>query len=296
MKNLVLFTTIALVTTLIVKAQKVSEKIGDNSTIIVPSAVLEIESTTKGFLPPRMTFIQRNAIVTPTAGLIIRCTNCGTYGELQVYNGSFWTNLFGEPVQNPWNEVQSSTGRYWMDRNLGASQVATSSDDAFAFGDLFQWGRSADGHQKRSNTRFTNILSNSESPENSSFITITNYTNNNWLTYHNNNLWQGVNGKNNPCPEGFKIPTSSEWADEMNTWNEKNSLGAFTSTLHLPRTNPRSNTTGVIEYFPNQSTYYWSSDIVYSVFPKVLIFTTTTADASTFTSKSYGASIRCIKQ
>jgi uncharacterized protein (TIGR02145 family) len=42
------------------------------------------------------------------------------------------------------------TGKTWMDRNLGASQVATSSTDTAAYGDLFQWGRLADGHQCRS--------------------------------------------------------------------------------------------------------------------------------------------------
>jgi hypothetical protein len=42
-----------------------------------------------------------------------------------------------------------TTGKTWMDRNLGATQVATSSTDAAAYGDLYQWGRRADGHQCR---------------------------------------------------------------------------------------------------------------------------------------------------
>ena len=37
-----------------------------------------------------------------------------------------------------------TTGKTWMDRNLGASQVATSSTDANSYGDLYQWGRAAD--------------------------------------------------------------------------------------------------------------------------------------------------------
>jgi hypothetical protein len=47
------------------------------------------------------------------------------------------------------SQVTSSTGQVWMDRNLGASQVATSSTDPASYGDLYQWGRPADGHQKR---------------------------------------------------------------------------------------------------------------------------------------------------
>jgi hypothetical protein len=59
------------------------------------SAMLDVKSTEKGFLPPRMTEAQRNAIGSPTAGLVVWCTNCGSDGELQVYNGSEWTNMIG---------------------------------------------------------------------------------------------------------------------------------------------------------------------------------------------------------
>ena len=60
------------------------------------SAMLHVKSTDKGFLPPRMTEAQRNAIGSPAAGLMIWCNNCGTDGELQVYNGSAWTNMIGD--------------------------------------------------------------------------------------------------------------------------------------------------------------------------------------------------------
>ena len=52
-----------------------------------PSAMLEVKSTDKGFLPPRMTTAQRNAISSPAAGLMIYNTdvNC-----LQWHNGTGW--------------------------------------------------------------------------------------------------------------------------------------------------------------------------------------------------------------
>jgi len=60
------------------------------------SAVLEASSTTQGFLPPRMTMAQRNAITTPASGLVVWCNNCGAVGELQVYSeNATWTNLSG---------------------------------------------------------------------------------------------------------------------------------------------------------------------------------------------------------
>jgi hypothetical protein len=61
------------------------------STSTIPaSAVFEIESTTKGFLPPRMTTTQKNAIATPAAGLMVFDT---TLVKLCVYNGTTWETI-----------------------------------------------------------------------------------------------------------------------------------------------------------------------------------------------------------
>ena len=42
-----------------------------------------------------MTYAQKTAISSPAAGLMIWCSNCGTSGEIQVYNGTTWTNMIG---------------------------------------------------------------------------------------------------------------------------------------------------------------------------------------------------------
>ena len=57
--------------------------------------------------------------------------------------------ITGNMLCTPIPTVTTATSRVWMDRNLGASQVATSSDDILAYGDLYQWGRLTDGHEKR---------------------------------------------------------------------------------------------------------------------------------------------------
>ena len=53
----------------------------------VASAQVEIVSTTKGFLPPRMTTTQKNAIATPAAGLMVYDT---TLNVISYYNGTSW--------------------------------------------------------------------------------------------------------------------------------------------------------------------------------------------------------------
>jgi len=60
------------------------------------SAMLDVSSTTKGFLPPRMTALQRDNILSPDTGLVIWCRNCGPYGEVQVFNGTKWMNVSGD--------------------------------------------------------------------------------------------------------------------------------------------------------------------------------------------------------
>jgi uncharacterized protein (TIGR02145 family) len=52
--------------------------------------MLDVSSTSKGFLPPRMTYAQKSAISSPAAGLVVWCTNCGTSGEIQFFNGTVW--------------------------------------------------------------------------------------------------------------------------------------------------------------------------------------------------------------
>lgn len=61
-------------------------KIGDQGAID-SKAALEVKSTTKGFLPPRMTTTQRDNIASPTTGLQIFNT---TTGKNNVYNGTAW--------------------------------------------------------------------------------------------------------------------------------------------------------------------------------------------------------------
>ena len=62
------------------------------------SAALEVDSTTKGFLPPRMTSVERLAIVTPATGLAVYDT---TAQLIYFYNGASWSKASGESIQ-PW--------------------------------------------------------------------------------------------------------------------------------------------------------------------------------------------------
>jgi Protein of unknown function (DUF1566) len=70
-------------------------QVGIGTTTPTSSAQLDVTSTSKGLLPPRMTRLQRNSISSPVAGLMIWCTNCSVAGQVQVFDGTGWTNMIG---------------------------------------------------------------------------------------------------------------------------------------------------------------------------------------------------------
>lgn len=57
---------------------------------VAATAIFELSSTTKGFLPPRMTTTERNAISAPAAGLTVYNS---TLNKLNFYNGTAWETV-----------------------------------------------------------------------------------------------------------------------------------------------------------------------------------------------------------
>ena len=268
-----------------------------------PSAMLDVSDTTKGFLPPRMTTIQRDAISSPAAGLTIYNT---TVNCLQWWNGTLWYDGCGNNAAAPTypagtvhctgtptavvDVTNPSTGKIWMDRNLGASQAATSSTDAAAYGDLYQWGRAADGHQCR-NSATTTTLSSTDTPANGNFILAPNPPYD-WRSPQNTNLWQGVNGVNNPCPSGYRLPTETELNAERLSWSSSNSAGAFASPLKLPMAGYRNSSNGSLLYV-GAGGDYWSGSVS-STYSRYLGFDSGSAGVGPF-GRAVGFSVRCLK-
>jgi uncharacterized protein (TIGR02145 family) len=189
------------------------------------------------------------------------------------------------------NVTNPITGRTWMDRNLGASQVATSSTDAASYGNLYQWGRSADGHQIRTSTT-TNVLSITDTPGHGDFI-VAPFSPGDWRNPKNDNLWQGVSGVNNPCPEGYRLPTEVEWNDERASWTTNDDIGAFASPLKLPAAGNRLHSNGSLNTVGTFGSY-WSSSTSTSAISSFLYFYSEGADV-VISVRAYGYCVRCIK-
>ncbi len=304
MQKAIIIVSILLGYLLTISAQGV--KIGNDGSAADPSAMLEIESTDKGVLVARMTESQRDAIASPATGLLIfqtdvtqgfyywtggcwqmigditPCVSGPTYPTGSVFCASGPTAIVD--VLNP------TTGNTWMDRNLGASQVASNSTDAASYGDLYQWGRAGDGHQCRNSG--TNVaLSSSDQPGHGDFIT-TSINPYDWRSGQNANLWQGVNGINNPCPSGYRLPTDTELDAERASWTPNYAAGAFASPLKLPMAGLRDAINGSLT---NVGTYgsYWSSTVGITG-SRRLYFFSTVASFNTIR-RTYGLAVRCLK-
>jgi hypothetical protein len=182
-----------------------------------------------------------------------------------------------------------ATGKIWMDRNLGASQVATSSTDTNAYGDLYQWGRRSDGHQCR-NSPNTITLSSTDQPAHGSFILVSNPPYD-WRSPQNDYLWQGVNGVNNPCPGGYRLPTQAELDAERQSWVQNNSAGAFASPLKLPLAGFRDGINGLLNTVGFNGRY-WSSTVSGPYSPNLFFLSNATMSDN---GRGNGFSVRCLK-
>ncbi len=211
----------------------------------------------------------------------------------------------------------NTTGRTWLNNNLGAdyanvdssdynaSQQATAYNDHLAYGSLFQWGRKADGHELMNWTdattgagRYGDTDTKNDNPSDSLFI-----KQSDWRVNRDDTLWASESSANNVCPVGYRLPlnpnkandTANEFYIETQTWSSQNHSGSMSSDLKLPTAGMRwkSNSVG---YAGNEGTY-WTGSIENALYPHDLWFHNGTLDANDY-SNSYrgrGFSVRCIK-
>jgi uncharacterized protein (TIGR02145 family) len=196
------------------------------------------------------------------------------------------------------NVTSPDTGRVWLDRNLGATQVCTSFDDSSCYGHLYQWGRNDDGHESRLSST-TTTLANSITPGNNTFI-LTSATPPVWTTTDASgsarvSAWTD-GGANDVCPSGYGVPTEAEYiADTTNasTVPLTTSATAYSGFLKLPVSGYRSNVDGGLNN-QNHTGYYFFREFssVYT-YPRYLTFTASTV-ATGVVYSVYGMSVRCI--
>jgi len=90
-------------------------------------------------------------------GFSVRLIVDGTFTQAE-YNTDYSTKIIEHLGLTYGFVYNTSTHKIWLDRNLGATQVATGSTDTASYGDLYQWGRPFDGHQSRTSLTHSDTL------------------------------------------------------------------------------------------------------------------------------------------
>jgi hypothetical protein len=189
------------------------------------------------------------------------------------------------------------TGHKWLDRNLGASQVCTSFDDAACYGEYYQWGRDVDGHEK-SGSATTDVQADMSPPGHNKFIK----GHNDWVTGYDHNYpdqrayhWSQRDGSS-VCPVGFRVPTQTELKEETLNNGVSNRATAFSNFLKFPSAGRRYYASGSlldvgaegIVWTISHSGYIDASSIGYLSFNENHAYSYCKKSAN-------GLSIRCMK-
>jgi len=266
MKNILIF-----LFNLVFCAINAQQGIGTNNPD--PSSILEIASTTKGLLIPRMTSAELEDIDVPVQGLMVYCTTCSPKA---IYTYDTSSENWVTSVTNSSVSIREITSgsETWMARDLGASRSISSTTDIASYGDLYQWGRGTDGHEKWDST----IISKTDppSPVQNNFVFVTG-TNIDWRYIVDDTLWNstGELSDNNPCPVGYRLPTPAE-------------LENHAANINLHHAGQRTSTNGTLEGQDLYGTYWTSTSGTYI---KIVGSTITRETAGT----TFGRCVRCIK-
>lgn len=189
--------------------------------------------------------------------------------------------------------ISPKTGRVWLDRNLGARNVCSTANNVGCFGDLYQWGREADGHERRTSPTVyggTNKLTPSinsffTSTEDGSYFYVGDWTGKDSSGKQRSENWSKIDGSS-VCPIDYRVPTIYELSDE----NDKN-------FLKLANGGFRDDHFGSLEN--KEGAYLWSTTTLLSYdLSSALIVSANKLEntrVSNFTPRTSGYSIRCIK-
>ncbi len=261
------------------------------------SAILDVSSSTQGFLPPRMTTAQRDAIVAPSEGLVVYNTELKA---LDVYNGTAWTSMVpvagfncGRPLTvnhsvsggvAPVNKtvtystvynIQGEHTKCWLAQNLGADWQASSVNDDTEPSAGWYWqfnrqqGYKHDGTTRTPNTAWENPVNEISD----------------WLNI------------NDPCVleigSGWRLPTYSEWNNLDNAGGWTNWDGPWNSGLKL-------HASGFLYWLDGSLANrgglggYWSSTEISTSTGGLLNFNSSGSSLGG-SLKAYGFAVRCVR-
>ncbi len=202
--------------------------------------------------------------------------------------------------------VRAKDGKIWLQQNLGAKRVATSMTDVESYGDLYQWGRWADGHQLRTPAPAVKASStlSANNPSGLPAGGSKDYIGGWWSGGASTDTWNaaaptGVSETNgcDPCKvlgNDWRLPTEEDWNSVLTAEGITNNATAFASNLKIPAGGWRATNSSAIAS-AGTSSWYWSSKASGSAGAKGVWIQSSSTQKSYTDARAYGTSVRCVK-
>jgi len=185
------------------------------------------------------------------------------------------------------------TGKVWMNKNLGASEVCIALDDTACYGDYYQWGRKHDGHQNK-NSETSQIQAADVNNAGSKFIIY--YTD--WASVDFDGMERSMNwssfGGSSVCPAGYRVPTILELESETIDQGVSNNIDAFNSFLKLPSGGLRDGVDGDMSDQGSLANV-WSSSVDYPDNTAYSLYFESDYASAFDDNRNQGLPVRCIK-
>lgn len=200
-----------------------------------------------------------------------------------------------------------TTNKVWLDRNLGASKVCDQNRNMFAsdlayetsqkecFGDYYQWGRGADGHQIVSSATTSYLLPYNNTTISSFVLTDSGTTYYDWATGDTDGQKRVSFLKKTDgtyiCPAGFRVPTMSELMAEASNMTN------LINVLKFPLNGYKSRNIANKVYYKGDAGSVWSQtpDNTNYKYGTSLIYQQYTGNQVNGNERAIGRGIRCIK-
>jgi hypothetical protein len=192
-------------------------------------------------------------------------------------------------------------GNAWLDRNIGATAVASSWNDTTAevLGDLFQWGRKADGHEERTSGTTTTCRTKDDTINNTDFITPIN-SGKNWRSINadctgnadRTYFWSASGSRlNGVCPAGWVVPTLENF-DALGITDEEDAF----NKIKLVAAGHRLYTSGDIEGVGTDGMYWTANSGFDDAAKNIRIDANNGYNDMGWNKRAYGYSVRCMKE